>query len=168
MGHPTVGAALVEVEPFRDAMSRIPAPVGVVAVFDDARPHGTTVSAFCSLSASPPMVLVSLSRSSDLLTIVRETSRFSLNLLASGQEAIAVACAHKGVDKFRAIPWKAELGLPRILDCSAWLACTVDSEHDGGDHVVIQGLVTHCDVGEFPSLYYYRRQFLASPHPTAA
>jgi len=45
------------------------------------RPHGTTVSAFASLSLNPPMVLVSLDKSSELLRHVRRILAFGLNIL---------------------------------------------------------------------------------------
>ncbi|WP_461069861.1 flavin reductase [Streptomyces pseudoechinosporeus] len=50
---------------------------------DGRRPHGTTVSAFASLSMTPPMVLVSLGERSQLLTIIRRTGRFGLNILGT-------------------------------------------------------------------------------------
>jgi len=41
-------------------MGSVCTPVSVVTSYDSTRPHGTTVSAFCSLSLTPPMVLVAL------------------------------------------------------------------------------------------------------------
>jgi flavin reductase (DIM6/NTAB) family NADH-FMN oxidoreductase RutF len=48
-------------------MADVCTPVAVVTTLRGDRPHGTTVSAFASLSMSPPMVLVSLDLRSDLL-----------------------------------------------------------------------------------------------------
>ena len=45
---------------FRDAMARVAAPVTVVTTSVDGVPTGTTVSAFASLSITPPMVLLAL------------------------------------------------------------------------------------------------------------
>ena len=54
-------------ERFRAVMAGVATPVSVVtALSGDGVAHGTTVSAFASLSMSPPMVLVSLDRGSDL------------------------------------------------------------------------------------------------------
>ncbi len=47
---------------FRDVMAGVCTPVTVVTALDGDRPHGTTVSAFASLSMAPPMVLVALDR----------------------------------------------------------------------------------------------------------
>jgi len=64
----------------------------------DGRTHGTTVSAFCSLSAEPPLVLVALDKRSDLLALLRASRRFAVNVLAAGQEEIGVLCATKAED----------------------------------------------------------------------
>jgi flavin reductase (DIM6/NTAB) family NADH-FMN oxidoreductase RutF len=53
----------------RAAMGAVATPVSVVTAMAEA-PHGTTVSAFCSLSLDPPLVLVSLGKDSDLLAII--------------------------------------------------------------------------------------------------
>src|SRR5688572_16693232 len=93
---------------FRDAMAQVAGPVTVITAADGARAHGTTVSAFMSLSMSPPMVLVSLNLSSALLDLVTETRTFGVNVLAAHQGAIALAFARKEDDKFAGIDWRLE------------------------------------------------------------
>jgi flavin reductase (DIM6/NTAB) family NADH-FMN oxidoreductase RutF len=88
---------------FRDLMASVCTPVSVVTTIDGDRPHGTTVSAFASLSADPPMVLVSLDRASALLALVREHRMLGLNILASEQASLAMAFARKGDDKFAGV-----------------------------------------------------------------
>src|ERR1700745_711765 len=85
---------------FKSALSAVCTPVTVVTTMHDGRPHGTTVSSFCSLSLDPPMVLVSLDRSSELLRLICESGRYGVNVLALDQSAIARAFACKGADKF--------------------------------------------------------------------
>jgi flavin reductase (DIM6/NTAB) family NADH-FMN oxidoreductase RutF len=145
---------------FRETLSCVPGPVTVVTTLAGGRAHGTTVSAFCSLSADPPLVMVSLDRSSDLLGLLRETGRFAVNLLAAGQEEIGRACARKGRDKFDAVPWRDERGLPRIDGAAGWLACDIRELLPGGDHVIVVGLVTACETREAEALVYHRRRFL--------
>jgi flavin reductase (DIM6/NTAB) family NADH-FMN oxidoreductase RutF len=97
---------------FREALAAVAAPVAVVTSFHRERPHGTTVSAFCSLSLEPPLVLVSLDRGSDLLRMVRHSRRYGINVLSHDQEGIATRFARKGVDKFAEVPWTLDTGLP--------------------------------------------------------
>jgi flavin reductase (DIM6/NTAB) family NADH-FMN oxidoreductase RutF len=156
---PASDSDCVVLDAFRETLSRVPGPVTVVTTLAGDRPHGTTVSAFCSLSAEPPLVLVSLDRSSDLLELLRDTGRFAVNLLAAGQEEIGLACARKGPEKFDAVPWRAAAGLPKIEGAAAWLACDIRELLPGGDHVIAVGLVTACETREAEALVYHRRRF---------
>ncbi|MGY6653577.1 flavin reductase family protein [Amycolatopsis sp. TRM77291] len=144
---------------FTDVMAAVPTPVSVVTAMDGSRPHGTTISAFASLSLAPPMVLVALDRRSDLLNIVRETRRFGLNVLAGTQSALAVTFARKGESKFDGVAWHHADDLPRLDGVSGWLACDVDDLVDGGDHVVALGTVVSAQLGDAVPLTYHGRAF---------
>ena len=152
--------APVELDAFKETLSGVPAPVTIVTTQTGARPHGTTVSAFSSLSAEPPLVLIALDRKSDLLRLLPETGRFAVNLLAGDQEELGVACATKGPDKFGKVPWHEDRGLPRIEGAAAWLACEIQEFLPGGDHVIVVGLVTACESEKDEALVYHRRRFL--------
>jgi flavin reductase (DIM6/NTAB) family NADH-FMN oxidoreductase RutF len=144
---------------FRAAMAEVCTPVSVVTALDRDRPHGTTVSAFTSLSMDPPMVLVSLARSSDLLEVVSSTGRFGVNVLAHGQADQAMAFAVKGRSKFDGIGWRLRHGLPRLDGAGGWVACSVAGLLDGGDHVVVLGTVLAVEGGGAAPLTYHRRTF---------
>lgn len=145
---------------FREVMAAVCTPVSVVTAMADGLPHGTTVSAFASLSMDPPMVLVSLDRGSDLLSIVRQTGRFGVNVLSSSQSPLALTFARKGgVAKFAGVRWAVEAGVPRIPGAGGFLSCEVHSLVDGGDHVVILGTVLAADTIAGPPLIYHARVF---------
>lgn len=146
-------------EPFRDAMASVCTPVAVITAMDGARPHGTTVSAFASLSMSPPSLLVSLDQGSDLLTLVRETGRFGVNILGSDQSGLAMCFARKGVDKFADVEWSLAEDLPRLADVPGWFACDVAQAIDAADHVVLVGAVRAVDSRDTPPLTYHARTF---------
>jgi flavin reductase (DIM6/NTAB) family NADH-FMN oxidoreductase RutF len=148
-------------ELFREAFSYIPAPVSIVTAVKDGKAHGTTVSAFCSLSADPPLALVALDRGSDLLRIVRETGAFGVNALSAEQGELARRCARKGQEKLAEISWRLDHALPRIDGSGTWLVCKLHGELDGGDHVILAGLIVHAEVSPQPPLLYYRRRFVA-------
>lgn len=156
--HPA-GTDLEELQTlFKSAMAGVATPVSVVTAIKDGKAHGTTVSAFASLSLNPPMVMVALDRNSDLLSILRETGEYGVNLLGVEHSEWASAFARKGPDKFTGIPWTVENGLPRLVG-STWLACSVESLVDGGDHVIALGSVLNIDLGESKPLSYYQRTF---------
>jgi flavin reductase (DIM6/NTAB) family NADH-FMN oxidoreductase RutF len=151
----------VSFESFTETFSQVPQAVTVVTTKNgDDSAHGTTVSAFCSLSVDPPLLLVALDRSSDLLKLLRTTMRFGVNLLSGDQAEVGLTCAKKGADKFEAVSWTDEHGLPRIDGTAAWLECEVQELLPGGDHVIVVGLVTACKTEEAEPLVYHRRRFL--------
>lgn len=156
----------VALDPFREAFGAVAAPVSIVtALGDDGRPHGTTVSSFCSLSASPPLIVVALDLSSNLLELVASTHRFGVNVLAHGQEEIALACASKREDKFDSVPWREADGLPRVDGTAVWFACDLVRLVDGGDHEIAIGLIGHCETAEVAPLVYHRRSFATLSGP---
>ena len=144
---------------FRDVMSRVCTPVSVITALDGTRPHGTTVSAFSSLSMDPPMVLVSLDRGSDLLAIVRDNGRFGVNVLAHHQSDLALQFARKGPDKFTDVNWEIAAEVPRLQGVSGWLSCSVSTLVEGGDHIVVLGEVTDTHSQIAAPLTYHDRAF---------
>ena len=144
---------------FRDAMAEVCSPVTVVTTLHDGVAHGTTVSAFASLSLDPPMVTVALDHGSELLAKVRQTGRLGVNVLGSGQDDLAVAFARKGVDKFAGVGWRLDRGLPHLDRSVVWLECDVADVAVGGDHVVILAAVRSVSVAPAAPLIYHRRRF---------
>ncbi|MFH9821152.1 flavin reductase family protein [Streptomyces sp. NPDC017230] len=146
---------------FRDVMAAVATPVAVVTAMDGTRPHGTTVSAFASLSLTPPMVLVSLDRRSHLLAVIRRSGRFGLNILGAHQADLASVFARSGPDKFDRIDWSPSGGLPRLPDAAAWIGAEVADYVDAGDHTVLLAHVTAAEpgAGSLKPLTYHRRAF---------
>ncbi|MFF8502049.1 flavin reductase family protein [Streptomyces anulatus] len=144
----------------RDVMAAAASPVAVVTALDGDRPHGTTVSAYMSLSLTPPMVLVSLDERSHLLAVIRRGGRFGLNVLGAHQAALASVFARPGPGKFDGVAWPSE-ELPRLPDAAAWVAAEVADWVNAGDHTVLLARVTAAEPGEgSPSpLTYHRRSF---------
>lgn len=144
---------------FRTAMASVCTPVCVVTAMDGDRPHGTTVSAFASLSMSPPSVLVSLDQASEVLALLRRTGRFGLNILGHDQAAIATTFARKGSDKFAGVPWSLADGAPRLTGSPGWVACEVDTTVAAADHVVVIGMVHTVENRDGAPLTYHARTF---------
>ncbi|HEU0101169.1 MAG TPA: flavin reductase family protein [Mycobacteriales bacterium] len=153
------GARTTTAERFVAAMSTVCTPVAVVTAMAGARPHGTTVSAFASLSLAPPMVVVALDRASALLPLVLETRRFGVNLLTSEQAGLADAFARKGAAKFDGVAWHLVAGMPRLSGPGGWLACDLHDTVDGGDHVVLLGAVADAVPSVSAPLTYSGRRF---------
>ena len=150
---------------FREVLARFPAGVAVVtAIAPDGRPRGLTVSAFCSVSLRPPMVLVCVDRSSNTLPAIEHSKGFTVNVLAGGREELARVFASKRDDKFAGVSWRPadppEMGAILHEDMAAFLACTVAHSIEAGDHWVFIGEVVEAQqVDEAVHLLYHRRTF---------
>ncbi|MEV7863006.1 flavin reductase family protein [Streptomyces hirsutus] len=126
---------------FRDAMASMCTPVAVITAMDGERPHGTTVSAFASLSMDPASLLISLDEGSDLLKLIEATGSFGVNILGSAQAEIARRFARKGKDKFDGVTWELDHGVPRIAKVPGWVVCRVAQAVKAADHKVLVGEV---------------------------
>ena len=146
---------------FKEVLASVPAPVAVVTALHEGRPHGTTVSAFMSLSLEPPLVVVSLDRGSQLLAVIREAGQFGVNVLHAEQSDHATRFARKGDEKFAGVEWARDRELPRLPSSAAWLACHTAKLVPGGDHVIVVGWVEHAERTALPPLIYRERAFAA-------
>lgn len=154
-------------EAFVGAMAELPAGVTMLTTWAaDGRPVGATLSAVCSLSLDPPLVLACLDHASDTLRALTAAGQpFLLHVAAEGQEAVVRRCAGKGEDKFDGIPWRRGLdGLPEIEGSAVRIACAVDALVPGGDHTIVVGAVRSVegDAARRP-LVYHRRTLAVSP-----
>ncbi|WP_239161721.1 flavin reductase family protein [Acrocarpospora phusangensis] len=81
---------------FTEAMAQLAGGVAVVTVKDGRDDVGNTVSTLLSVSAQPPLILVSLTSSSYLAELLLRQDRWAATLLADGQQAIASRFATPG------------------------------------------------------------------------
>ena len=152
-------------EDFRAAMRHVASPVAVVTTYAEDRPHGSTVSAFMSLSMQPPMLLVSLDNRSALLTLLSVGSPLGVNILASGQSEVASLFATRGADRFSTVSWTLRDGSPALDDTHAWVATRVGSMVPAGDHtLVLADVIGAAHDTREPLVYHQRAYGTHLPH----
>ncbi len=160
------GGIVIAEGDFKAVMASAPGPATVVTTFDgDGRPHGLTVSAVCSVSLDPPLVLACLDLGSNTLEALRQSGSFSINYLANGREGVALGFATKAGTKFDGQVWAAPgagIGGPILTDhVVAHVACRTEKIVPAGDHVIVIGGVIEggSDEGALPLAYARRRFF---------
>jgi flavin reductase (DIM6/NTAB) family NADH-FMN oxidoreductase RutF len=146
---------------FRSVLGRFASGVTVVTVQDSQHyDHGLTVSAFCSLSLEPPLVLICIEKSASLHGVIAmgdSASRFAVNILASGQEDVARRFAEDHPNRFEGVGFtRGASGAPIIDECLAVIECEVQSRHPAGDHTIVIGAVIASATSEGSPLLYYR------------
>jgi flavin reductase (DIM6/NTAB) family NADH-FMN oxidoreductase RutF len=149
----------VDPDTFRATLGRFASGVTVLTAVDAAgRDHGMTVSAFCSLSLDPPLVLACVDRQASMHDVLAEGTPFVVNVLAAGQEALSrrFATGDPG-DRFAGVGYGRAGGGAALLDgVLAWLDCRVAARLPGGDHSVVVGAVHEAGTNDAarPLLYY--------------
>lgn len=151
----------VSPEEFRAALSRFASGITVVTSVDASGfPHGITVSAFCSVSLDPPLILVCIDRTTGSHHAVIETGVFVVNFLAAGQDEISERFSLTDIDKFELGGFRNGIGGVPVLDESlVSLECTLRSTFDGGDHSIFVGQVESVRVRDVAPLVYFHGSY---------
>ena len=134
--------AQIDHDAFRSAMGRYASGITVVAGHDGVEPIGFTCQSFYSVSLTPPLVSFSVMRTSSTYPRIRETGRFSVNVLEHKQSDISNQFARRGTDKWAGVEWNlSENSTPIIGGAIMWLECDIESEYEAGDHFIVVGRV---------------------------
>ncbi len=129
----------------------------VTGLTENKTPVGLTVNAFTSLSLSPPLVLFCLDKRTASINAFDKGNGFALNMLNKDQQDLSVIFSTKVEDRFAKVEhtfW--DTGVPILTGCLANLECKIDAIYDGGDHLIIVGLVgrLHQSDNSSPLIYF--------------
>ena len=130
---------------FRALMSGFPSGVAVVTTAGgDGAPHGMTCSSVCSVSVTPPTLLICLRQGSPTLEAVLSHATFTVNMLHDRAQPVAELFASAAPDRFDQVAWRRddEAGGPHLDEHAHTVAdCDVTTTMPVGDHVVVFGRV---------------------------
>jgi flavin reductase (DIM6/NTAB) family NADH-FMN oxidoreductase RutF len=147
----------VSSDEFRSALGRFPSGVTVVTTTAaDGSDQGMTVSAFCSVSLDPPLVLICIEKTASIYEALVQAPWFVVNILSAGQEQIARRFSIVDIDRFEGVGYsRSQNGIAILDDVLGVVECKAHSMHDAGDHTIIVGEVeaTRAETGT-PLLYY--------------
>jgi flavin reductase (DIM6/NTAB) family NADH-FMN oxidoreductase RutF len=152
----------VDQSEFRAALGHFASGVVVVTAMHRRQPAGLTCQSFFSLSLDPPLVAMAPGKSSTSWPKVADAGAFCANVLAADQEALARVFANSGANKFAGVGWSpgpAPALAPHLHDALAWVDCSIEEVHDGGDHYLVVGRVTGLATGAGHPLIFYRGGF---------
>lgn len=147
----------VDARSFRHALGQFASGITVVTTRDaQGRPLGLTVSAFCSVSLHPPLVLVCVDARSETHKAFAESKVFGVSVLAEGQETISERFARAGRAKFADLPMlTGESGAALVPGALAHIECALAGEHPAGDHTIYVGKVLALSVHPGRPLVYH-------------
>lgn len=123
----------------------------------DGSDQGMTVSAFCSLSLEPPLVLICIEKTASVHEALTRAPAFVVNILSAKQEQIARRFAIVDIDRFDGIGFsRSGKGIVVLDDVLGVIECNRFALRDGGDHTIILGEVEAGRTGNSAPLLYYR------------
>lgn len=149
---------LIDPRELRTCLGHFATGVTVVSCLAGGQPHGVTVNSFTAVSLDPPLVLVSLGRSTRSLGYLAG-SPFTVNVLRASQDDLA----HHFAGSPRDVPvvWehRGDGLAPRLSGCLASLACTPWQAVEAGDHVLYLGEVKELAYAGGEPLVFYHGKF---------
>ncbi len=149
---------MIDHDAFRSVLGRFASGVTVVTSLDEeGKDHGMTVSAFCSLSLDPPLVLVCIDHSASMFDSLATANEFIVNILSERQEPLARRFSGPHPNRFDRIGYtRSASGIAILDDVLGYLECKRIAAHEGGDHCIYVGQVEDASSSEGRPLLYYR------------
>ncbi|MFL5463789.1 MAG: flavin reductase family protein [Gemmatimonadaceae bacterium] len=156
----------VSPDEFRAVLGRFPSGVTVVTTRgSDGVDQGMTVSAFCSVSLEPPLVLICIEKTASSHDALTTAPGFVVNVLSARQEQLARRFAILEIDRFAGIGFtRSQSGYAILDDVLAVIECRRVSISAGGDHTIILGEVEASRAESGTPLLYYRGGYAQLEH----
>lgn len=126
---------------FRTALGAYATGVTIVTVPSDDGPIGITANSFASVSLDPPLVLWSPAKGSKRFPYFSGAPHFAIHVLDAHQQDICNRFT-KDMQAFDGLDMETGVhDVPLLKGCLARFECSLEVEHDAGDHTVIIGRV---------------------------
>ena len=149
---------MIDSDAFRAALGRFSCGITIVTARDERqRDHGMTVSAFCSASLEPPLVLVCIGHEASMHGLLMKAEHIGISILSTDQEALSRRFADPESDRFDGVGYqRGEHGVALLDDALVHLECDVAARHEAGDHTILVCAVERATPYDGRPLLYYR------------
>ena len=150
---------------YRDAMARLGAAVNVITTAGPAGRAGFTASAVCSVTDTPPTLLICANRSNDSYAALKGNGVVCVNTLTAGQQEMSSVFAGLTRDsmdqRFDSGTWYTLVtGAPVLQGAAVVFDCQIDNLVSVGTHDVFFCIVEAVQLGSVhEGLIYYARGY---------
>src|SRR6185312_15037507 len=129
---------MMDSETFRRLLSRFASGIAIITARDGERDVGMTVSAFCSVSLSPPLVLVCVDRAASMHDLMLRHPKLGISIVGAEHEAYSRRFADKReTRRFEGVPFsRGESSVMLLEDATAQLECQLVSHYSAGHHTI--------------------------------
>ncbi len=155
----------VDKQAYRDAMARFGAAVNVITTDGVGGRAGFTASAVCSVTDTPPTLLVCANRANDSYPAFKSSMVLCVNTLTPEQEAhsplFAGLTEHTMEARFGTGTWHTlATGSPVLDGAAVVFDCRIDRIVEVGTHDIFICVVEAVELGEVnANLIYYARRY---------
>lgn len=149
---------------FRDGMAKLAAAVNIITSIGGNGRCGFTASAVCSVTDSPPTLLVCVNKNSQSHAVITTSQVLCVNTMAGPHEEISMAFAGGVKDmnaRFAVGEWTTLVtGAPVLKEATVAFDCRVTQVAEVGTHDVVfcEVLAIH-EGGSTDGLVYFGRKF---------
>ena len=152
---------MIDSDTFRRLLSLFASGIAIITARDGERDVGMTVSAFCSVSLRPPLVLVCVDRAASMHNLLVGHPKLGINIMASGHEAHTRRFADKNqTRRFDGVPCtRGESCVMLLDDAMAHLECQLVHHCEAGDHTIFIAEVERGGMRDGQPLIYYRGHY---------
>jgi flavin reductase (DIM6/NTAB) family NADH-FMN oxidoreductase RutF len=152
---------MMDAETFRRLLSRFASGVAIITAREGDRDVGMTVSAFCSVSLSPPLVLVCVDHDASMHDLLLQHPKLGISIMACEHEAYCRRFADKReTQRFRGVSiTRGESAVALLDDAMLHLECQLVQHCEAGDHTIFIAEVERGATREGRPLVYYGGRF---------
>lgn len=153
-----------EVQTFREGMARLGAAITILTTDGPAGKHGMTASAVCSVTDSPPTLLVCINKSNRSHDIIEKNGVIAVNVLGGRHRDLSGAFASKKSEetRFAGAEWRTmATGCPLLTDAPVAFDCKITDSNSVGSHTVFFCEVQAMELAETQAetLIWFGRDF---------
>ena len=154
---------MIEATDFRDAMALLTTAVHVITTQGASGVHGFTASAVCSVTDTPPTLLVCMNHSARSHEHFVDNKTLSVNVLGAQHEALSNAFASRlsSEERFQKGSWtKLATGAPVLEDALVSFDCEIEDIQQVGTHSVFMCRIVAIKQNQHEeSLVYFNRAY---------
>ncbi|MHA3081108.1 flavin reductase [Acinetobacter sp. ANC 5502] len=154
---------MIEAADFRNAMSSLTSAVSVVTTAGMSDRHGFTASAVCSVTDTPPTLLVCMNKASSSHMHFVENKILTVNVLGAQHEHLSKVFSSKmnPEERFKHGTWtELETGAPVLEDALVSFDCEIDQIQEVGTHTIFMCRIVAIQQNQYDqSLVYFNRAY---------
>ena len=157
---------MMDTSTFRRLRGRFASGIAIITARDGDLDVGMTVSAFCSVSVSPPLVLVCVDTTASMHGLLLHHPKLGISIVSAEHEAHSRRFADKKqAQRFDGIAFtRGESNVMLLENAMAHLECQLVRHYEAGDHTIFIAEVERGAFGEGRPLLYFRGSYAQLAH----